>query len=255
MSGSFKTFALYIKSTLQSSEEGENSGFIAVCRDITAEKEIDRMKNEFVSQVSHELRTPLTSIQAYTEMLLDEEVSNVEKQKDYLKIIYGESERLTRLINELLDIARIESGKRLMKLISFDLKVITRSVVQVLSTQAAQKNISITFPEPENPVVFNGDEDLIKQVGLNLLSNAIKYTPSGGKVEIMISSIPQNKIAWKFQDTGIGLTSQEKERIFTKFFRADSDFVRAAGGTGLGLTLVRHIVELKWYSSTIPKRA
>ena len=236
--GNSKIVSLYLKST------HHDSGFIAVCRDITAEKEIDRMKNDFVSQVSHELRTPLTSIQAYTEMLIDGEGGDFSHQKDYLKIIFDESERLTRLINDLLDIARIESGRRVIKPVILDLNALTHNIVQVLSGQASQKNIYLGVAESNSPANIYGDEDLIKQAGMNILSNALKYTPPGGTVKISIERTGASNVAWKFSDTGIGLTAQDKDRLFTKFFRADSDFVRAAGGTGLGLTLVKHIVDL-----------
>lgn len=213
-------------------------------RDITVEIEIDRMKSDFVSQVSHELRTPLTSIQAYTEMLLDGEVEDRDSQKEYLRITFEEAGRLTRLINDLLDLARIESGRRPMKLGHLDLAVLTRDVAGVLAGQLEKAGQTLTMSLPAGPAPLVGDADLLKQAGLNLLSNASKYTPAGGAITVAVEPRPDGRLVWTFADTRIGLTSQDKDRLFNKFFRADSDFVRAAGGTGLGLNLMKNIVDL-----------
>ncbi len=224
---------------------GPKAGFIAVCRDVTMEKEIDRMKSEFVSQVSHELRTPLTSIQAYTEMLLDDDTDDAKMRREYLEIIYEESQRLTRLINDLLDLARIESGRRMLQLVRLDLATVARDVVTIMAGAAGARKISVSLQVPDASVdlTCSADADLIKQVGLNLLSNAIKYTAPGGSITVRVGRTGDGTLAWSTADTGIGLTAQERERLFTKFFRADSDFVKAAGGTGLGLALVKQIVE------------
>lgn len=235
--GKRKILALYLRLL------PESLGMLAVCRDITIEKEIDRMKSEFVSQVSHELRTPLTSIQAYTEMLLDGEAEDSVQQKDYLGIILDESQRLTRLINDLLDIARIESGKRVIKPVKLDLAALSREIVLILGGQAERRKLAVEVRVPSDSLWFTGDPDLIKQIGLNLLSNALKYTPEGGRVTISAEPRPGAQVAWSFIDSGIGMTPQERDRLFTKFFRADSEYVKNAGGTGLGLTLVKQIVD------------
>ncbi|MFZ2958246.1 MAG: histidine kinase dimerization/phospho-acceptor domain-containing protein [Candidatus Ozemobacteraceae bacterium] len=238
--GKGRIIALYLRTLTTSSPE---LGFIAVCRDVTTEKEIDRMKSEFVSQVSHELRTPLTSIQAYTEMLLDDEVDDPMSRREYLEIILDESQRLARLINDLLDLARIESGKRAIKPVRLDLVEVSRGLLTVLKGQADRRGVKVDFLLPEEPVYFTGDADLIKQMGLNILSNGLKYTHTGGRVIISLTRPGPGRIAWSFSDTGIGLTKDERDRLFTKFFRADSEFVKAAGGTGLGLPLVKQIVD------------
>jgi signal transduction histidine kinase/HAMP domain-containing protein len=241
-----RIFSLYVKAAELPGTDSEpfilRNGFIAVCRDVTVEKEIERMKNDFVSQVSHELRTPLTSLQAYSEMLMDDEVGDETTRREYLSIIHQESERLTRLINELLDIARIESGRRPITPKANDLVQISRHVVDVLKGQAERKNLSITINLPSEPVLFLGDSDLLTQLGLNLLSNAVKYTRDGGTIGVALE-IESEALFWRFSDSGIGLTPQELSRLFTKFFRADSDYVRGVTGTGLGLPLVKSIVE------------
>jgi len=243
--GSGLSISLYIRSLGSHAGSGglPIAGFIAVCRDITVEKQIDRMKSEFVSQVSHELRTPLTSIMGYTEMLLDSDVEDRDKQKEYLNIIYDESGRLTRLINDLLDLARIESGKRVIKPVQLDMVQLTREVLYLLAAQIRQKKHEIEFSDPDYPVTFYGDADLLKQSGLNLLSNAVKYTPTDGTITITLAIDTNGEIVWKFTDTGIGMTPQELDRLFSKFFRADSEYVRSMEGTGLGLALVKQIVE------------
>jgi signal transduction histidine kinase len=244
--GNHRIFALYIRACRQEGAHSEpqvESGFVAVLRDITVEKEIDRMKTDFVSQVSHELRTPLTSIEAYTEMLLDDEAQDPASRREYLQIIYDEAERLTRLINDLLDIARIESGRRALKLGDTDLNKISRNIVHVLAGQIEKKHQTVTLELPDEACVILGDEDLLKQAGLNILSNASKYSPAGATLRVGVMLRADERIAWVFQDSGIGLTPKDRDRLFTKFFRADSDYVRAVGGTGLGLTLVKNIID------------
>ncbi len=247
--GEKKAISLYIlalrRTTADEVPEPEEAGFLAVCRDITFERTVDRMKSEIVSMVSHELRTPLTSIQAYTEMILDEEADDPETRREYLGIIYDESERLTRLINEFLDLSRIESGRREMKPEKFCLCELTREIVKLLAGQAAEKALVLETALPETAIV-TADKDLAKQAGLNLLSNAVKYTPREGRVKVSIEALSEDTrsgFAWRFEDTGIGLTPSEREKLFTKFFRSESEVVRSVKGTGLGLALVRQIVE------------
>ncbi|MFZ2958239.1 MAG: ATP-binding protein [Candidatus Ozemobacteraceae bacterium] len=251
--GDRKIMALYIRACHNTeAQEGMSleSGYIptmvyiAVLRDITVEKEIDRMKSDFVSQVSHELRTPLTSIKAFTEMLLDDEVDDPESRRDYLRITYDEAERLTRLINDLLDIARIESGRQPLKLTGIDLASLTREIAQVMKAQIEKAKQTLSLNIPSDQILLIGDADLLKQAGLNLLSNASKYTKPGGTITLSVEKRPDGKLIWKFSDTGVGLSPQDKDKLFEKFFRAESEFVRAAGGTGLGLVLVKNIIDL-----------
>ncbi|MBF0501865.1 MAG: HAMP domain-containing protein [Candidatus Riflebacteria bacterium] len=248
-----KVLVLYVKRLPDpggDTEIGEHSRFLAVFRDVTVEREIDRMKSEFVSLVSHELRTPLTSIKAYTEMILDGDVSDEMQKREYLQIVDDETDRLTRLINELLDIARIESGRRPLRREQIDLVAITGEVLNLIGTQAAAKGLKIILAPGPAKALFVGDPDLLKQLAINLTSNAVKYTKEG-EVTISLEVGTNGETIWRFADTGIGLTPDEQEKLFTRFFRADSDYVRSTRGTGLGLALVKQIADAHGAQITI----
>lgn len=222
---------------------GSCFGYVVVERDVTLEREIDRMKSEFVSNVSHELRTPLTSIQAYAEMLVDAEAVDPAQTREYLDIILSETERLTRLINDVLDLSRIESGRQVVKKSRVNPAELARHTVKIMEKWAARKKLTLqTFIEESEDTV-QADRDLLEQALLNLLSNAIKYTPEGGTLTVF-TKIRDGNVTLGVRDTGIGLSLVERERLFTKFFRADHDVVRQAGGTGLGLVLVGEIARL-----------
>ena len=222
---------------------GECFGYLLLERDITLEKEVDRMKTEFVSNVSHELRTPLTSIQAYTEMLLDGEADSDGQRREYLEIISQETERLTRLVNDVLDLSRMESGRQLVRFASIDPVRIARHSCQVMERWAQKKNHQLSFDTEFPEAKITADKDLFEQVLLNLLSNAIKYTPANGRISLTCKRA-DGEFRFEVRDTGIGMNESEKARLFTKFFRADNEVARTAGGTGLGLVLVLEIARL-----------
>ncbi|NLI76711.1 MAG: PAS domain-containing protein [Candidatus Riflebacteria bacterium] len=218
-------------------------GYLVLERDISLEKEIDRMKSEFVSNVSHELRTPLTSIRAYTEMLLDGEAETDEQRREYLEIVSSEAERLTRLVNDVLDLSRIESGRQLVRMAVIDPVRVARHSCQVMERWAEKRTHHLVFENllPETRVV--ADKDLFEQALLNLLSNAIKYTPPGGRISLTCRR-EKDEARFEVADTGIGLSEEDRQRVFQKFFRVENDLVKAAGGTGLGLVLVQEIARL-----------
>jgi signal transduction histidine kinase len=214
--------------------------FIGLYRDITFEKEIDRMKTEFVSNVSHELRTPLTSIRAYTEMLLDDEAEDPQTRKDYLQIILDEAERLTNLINDILDLSRMESGKKAYRFGEHDPAALLKKVAAVAASFADQKHqqLTLTLPEPSGNVMC--DPDLLHQSVLNLVNNALKYTPAEGRITIALSWC-ENHYQITVSDTGPGIAPEDQRRLFSKFFRVETSLNREIGGTGLGLALVKQI--------------
>ncbi|MFZ2959472.1 MAG: ATP-binding protein [Candidatus Ozemobacteraceae bacterium] len=224
-------------------QSGTCFGAVAVERDITLEREIDRMKSEFVSNVSHELRTPLTSIQAYAEMLIDGESESPAQTKEYLEIIFSETERLTRLINDVLDLSRIESGRQQVKKRRLNPAEIADHAARIMEKWAVRKRHSLkTFIENSGETIV-ADGDLLEQALLNLLSNAIKYTPDGGTITLY-AKIRDGAAFFGVRDTGIGMSENDRKQLFTKFFRSENDFVKQAGGTGLGLVLVGEIARL-----------
>ncbi|NLI76887.1 MAG: PAS domain-containing protein [Candidatus Riflebacteria bacterium] len=233
-----RRLGFYTKRVLD--EAGQPIAVMGVARDITLEREIDRMKTEFVSNVSHELRTPLTSIRAYAEMLLDEEHPDPATAKEYVQIILGESERLTNLINDILDLSKMEAGRRVLHFQSGVPGTIVEKVVTVCRADAQHKNLHLemTLPESGRTAVF--DPDLLHQAVLNLVTNAIKYTPAGGRIEVGLRyATATYEIG--VRDTGPGISVEDQKRLFGKFFRVENSLNREIGGTGLGLALVRQI--------------
>jgi two-component system, OmpR family, phosphate regulon sensor histidine kinase PhoR len=239
--GDPRTYSITLSSVLGSGEEV--SGVVAVLHDVTREKEISQMKTDFVSNVSHELKTPLSSIKAYTEMLLDGEAQDDKTRREFYETIAAEADRLHRLIENILNISRIESG--VVKVIRepVSLSTVVKQVLDVSAVQARAKSIRLVENLP--PVYFQveADRDMIYQAVMNLVSNSIKYTPEGGCVTIRVHSDEQRKVAvCEVSDTGLGIPPEDLPRIFDKFYRVQAN-AKAAKGTGLGLALVKHIIE------------
>ncbi|MGB8227091.1 MAG: ATP-binding protein [Sedimentisphaerales bacterium] len=224
-------------------DDNEVCGAVTVLHDITREKEISQMKNDFVSHVSHELKTPLASITAYSEMLVDGEATDEKTRKEFYSIIQGQAQRLNRLIEDILSISRIESGLVKVNREPVSTALIVRDAVEMIKSYAAEKDITV---EDQTAVVFdqvNADKDMISQVIINLLSNAVKYTPKGGKVSVN-SEVDESQqvVRVTVTDTGVGIPSEDLSCVFDKFYRVKANS-KYAKGTGLGLSLVKQIVE------------
>ena len=202
------------------------------------------MKTEFVSLVSHELRTPLTSIKGYVDLLIDGTVGELEPmQIEFLEIVQSNTDRLVSLINDLLDISRIEARRMELHLTPVDLQLVVRNVVAMLGPQIAAKGQTLALCGADALPEVVADGNRITQVVTNLLSNAHKYTPSGGHIAITITTEP-SALRIAVRDTGVGLTADEQAQLFTKFFRAANPMTQDVGGTGLGLTITRSLVEM-----------
>jgi two-component system phosphate regulon sensor histidine kinase PhoR len=220
------------------------SGVVAVLHDVTHEKEVSEMKNDFVSNVSHELRTPLASIKAYVELLIDGEADDEKTKREFYEVIQNEANRLGRLIDNILNISRIESGLVKVERKPLSLTVVVKDALEVIAPQAAQKNVALV--ERLTPVFYQtlGDRDMLYQAVLNVLSNAVKYTPGGGEIRVETTvDESRRKVVTRVTDTGVGIPAQDLPFVFDKFYRAESNN-RVAPGTGLGLSLVKHIVEV-----------
>lgn len=227
----------------QNKEGSEGNSVVTILRDITREHEASRKKSEFVAHVAHELRTPLSSIRAYVEMLVDGEADDPETRKEYYDIIQTSAERLGRLIDNMLNISRIEAGTVRINREPIGVAMIVKEAVDMMRPSADEKNIELT--ENLTPAMYqvDADRDLIYQAVLNLISNAIKYTPPNGRVTV--STVPQeerNRILIDIEDTGAGIPKEDLPRMFEKFFRVEAN-KKLAKGTGLGLNLVKKIVE------------
>ncbi len=218
-------------------------GAVAVLHDITREKEISKMKNDFVSHVSHELKTPLASITAYSEMLTDGEADDEQTRKEFYSVIQNQAKRLNRLIEDILNTSRIESGLIKINKEPISLTILIEEQLQMIKSYAEEKNIEVTG---QKPIVFDQvyvDRDMLSQVIINLLSNAIKYTPSGGSVKIE-TEVDENAklIRVSITDTGVGIPEDEIGHVFDKYYRVGAN-KKQAKGTGLGLNLVKQIIE------------
>jgi signal transduction histidine kinase/DNA-binding response OmpR family regulator len=215
------------------------SGRIFLLRDITSEREAERLKSELVATVSHELRTPLASIVGFAELLVDRDVDK-EKRDRYVATIHGEAKRLTELINDFLDLQRIEEGDFTLALEPFELVEVLRTEVDLFSIQSEAHEIELHVRDGKLDLL--GERDRVAQVVANLVSNAIKYSPAGGTVSVAAET-RDGVVRVSVGDQGLGIPADQQRMLFTKFYRVDSSDTRAIGGTGLGLALSREIVE------------
>jgi signal transduction histidine kinase/Na+-transporting methylmalonyl-CoA/oxaloacetate decarboxylase gamma subunit len=204
---------------------------------------LNKRKNEFVSNVSHELRTPLTSIKGYASILLAGKLGSLpEEARLRLEKINHHSDELVQFINDLLDIARIESGRTMMKIASEDLKALAEEVIDILSVQAREKRINLSYDIAEDAKNALVDPGQIKRVLINLINNALKFTPENGSIKVTARR-HDSSLQVDISDTGCGIPPEAQERIFEEFYRVDNPINQQVKGTGLGLVLVKNIIE------------
>ena len=204
---------------------------------------ISKRKTDFVSAVSHELRTPLTSIKGYASILLSEKLGVIpEPVKERLGKINKHSDELTRLVNDLLDIARIESGRFEMKSELFDIRHAVETTIDLLSPQLKEKSITATMNLPQNLSLALADKTQISRVFINLMGNAIKFVPEKAGLISVSAFESTDTIQITISDNGIGMSPTDTEHIFDEFYRVDNDINQKVKGTGLGLTLVKNII-------------
>jgi len=225
---------------IRPAEDEEVQGVLAVVRDITRLRHLENVRTEFVANASHELRTPLTSIKGFIETLLDGGIENREATKRFLTIIYQETDRLNRIISDLLDLSSLESGQTELKRARVYLAPLVEEVRQTFQTRLAEKELSFSVELGPTPVW--ADEDQIREVIVNLLDNAIKYTPAGGSIKVGEAEHGDMQ-EFIVCDTGIGIPKANIPRLFERFYRVDKARSREMGGTGLGLSIVKHIIE------------
>ena len=216
-------------------------GVLLILRDILREKRLSILRSEFVSNVTHDLKTPLTSIHLYTESILLDRVSKSKDKKEYLQIILVETERLRRIINNILDFSKQEQGKVEYKSEKVNVSELIRSALKDLNYWLEEKSFSVRTELGED-VHIKADYDALKQVVINLLDNAIKYSGENREIIVRLKS-DTNFIKIEFEDKGIGIPSDQLEAIFEKFYRVNHAVLKGVGGTGVGLTVVKAIVE------------
>lgn len=224
--------------------KGDEKGTVVVLQDITEQEKLDRQRKEFVANVSHELRTPLTTIKSYLEALEDGAVEEPELATRFLKVTRQEADRMTRLIQDLLHLSRLDANKAKFQKKTLAIDEILEETMDRFSFQCKQKNISATlFIHGSLPFVY-ADRDKIHQVLDNLVSNAVKYTPEGGSIAIVAQKTNNGMVEIGIADTGIGIPKKDLGRIFERFYRVDKARSRSMGGTGLGLAISREIIRI-----------
>lgn len=239
-----KTDRMYdVTLTCVENHKHEVGGVVTILRDLSREREINQMKTEFVSKASHELRTPLSSIKAYVEMLVDDEARDEVMRREWCDIIFAETERLERLIDNMLNISRIEAGIVQIDRQAVNLHDLMRRACDTIGPQARERQIAVHHKTTSLDLTVEGDSDMLFQVVLNLMSNSVKYTPEGGRVTVSADTDNLTRcVVVSVADTGLGIPPDALPRVFEKFYRIDN-YKRVAKGTGLGLSLCKHIVE------------
>jgi len=199
---------------------------------------IEYLRKDFVSNISHELKTPIASIQGFTKLLADDNLSKEEKN-EYINIILEETSRLSNLSNNMIKLSKFENQEIITNKKQYKLDEQLRKAIIMLETKINEKNIKITLKS--DPITIIQDEELIMEIWINLLNNAVKYTKQKGKIEVIVKN-QEEFVEVKIKDNGIGISKEQQERIFEKFFQADKS--HSAEGSGLGLAIVKRIVEL-----------
>ncbi len=234
-----RTLQVYVAPVLRGKDM---DGAVLVFHDITELRRLENIRKDFVANASHEIRTPLTSIKGYAETLLDGAIDDKENAKDFLNIISSDANRLVQLVDDLLDLSRLESDKLNLKITKHSIEPIMGRVMMGLNKQAKKRGITLKKNAAEGLSQANIDESAIAQVFLNLVDNAIKYNKDGGSVMITAQE-NDHAIQVDIIDTGIGIPEDDIPRLFERFYRVDKARSRQLGGTGLGLSIVKHIIQ------------
>lgn len=235
----------------------EVDGCVIIFHDITDIRQTEKMRRDFVANVSHELRTPLSAIEGYSETLLDGAIDDQTVCRDFINVIHRHSLRLKQLVEDLLDLSKLESPDYRPEFAPINLQAIVQQAFSLVQDKAVEKEIEISVDIQEPLPLVMADFSSLQQVLTNLLDNAIKYTPSTGKVRVCSFLNDKDKVQVDVQDNGIGIETKYLPRIFERFYRVDKARSRDLGGTGLGLSIVKHIVQLHggeiWVESKVNK--
>mgnify|MGYP001765993152 CR=1 FL=1 len=223
-------------------EKNEVTGSVAVIHDITQLRHLEKIRQDFVANISHELKTPLTSIKGFVETLLDGALEDKANSLDFLKTIDNHVNRLNALIDDLLELAHLESQEIALNKTRFNLAALVNQIVLGFKAQAKNRNLTISLKLPPDLEIF-ADRNKIEQVFSNLIHNAVKYNKENGSV-LIYSELFEAKLKITIEDSGVGIPLKDIPRIFERFYRVDKARSRQLGGTGLGLSIVKHIIEL-----------
>ncbi|MGM7720880.1 two-component system histidine kinase PnpS [Metabacillus sp. Hm71] len=235
-----KHFEVYGAPIIGTNDEWK--GIVLVFHDITELKKLEQMRKDFVANVSHELKTPITSIKGFSETLLDGALNDKQTAEYFLSIILKESDRLQSLIQDLLDLSKIEQQGFQLSIQPCDIRELLEDIYIILQGKSQEKEVDLSLSIPDGLLYIEGDLYRLKQIFINLMNNALTYTPKGGSVQVKVEKY-NHYILIKVSDTGIGIKAEEIPRIFERFYRVDRARSRNSGGTGLGLAIVKHLVE------------
>lgn len=217
-------------------------GAVAVLRDMTEERRMDKLREDFIANVSHELRTPISLLQGYSEAIVDNVAGSIEEMRELGKIIYDESLRMGRLVNELLDLAKLETGNIQLEKTEVEIMTFTERVTRKFQAMAKEQKITLSFEKSEEKAYMAIDTDRIEQVLTNLIDNALRHTSENGKVTVRVKVLSKG-IKFEVQDTGSGIPEEDLPFVFERFYKADKARTRGRSGTGLGLAIAKNIVE------------
>ena len=231
----------------------ERGGVLVVLHDVTQQRKAEERRREFVANVSHELRTPLTNIRSYAETIRDagDELPR-ELENSFLDIVINESDRMTHIVQDLLTLSRLDSGRSEMNMARFDFGAAIDSVLRSIELEARRHGHELTHDYHDLPMIM-GDRGRIEQVMLNVLGNAVKYTPDGGHIRVTAGTVGE-RVWMEVADDGIGIPEADRSRIFERFYRVDKARSRESGGTGLGLSIATEIVQRHHGSLTLVDR-
>ncbi len=235
-------YYVVIVSPLYTHDQKSVRGAVAVIRDMTEERRLDKLRIDFVANVSHELRTPIAMLQGYSEAIIDDIAGSEEEKQEIIKIIYDESLRIGRLVNELLDLARMEAGHITLNYEEVDVGAFVERITFKFQTITRDNNIELQSHLDKENIMFSLDPDKIEQVLTNLIDNAIRHTHENGKI-VVTQSIVQGGLTISVQDDGTGIPEEDLPFVFERFYKADKARTRGRAGTGLGLAIAKNIID------------
>ncbi|MFJ7746023.1 ATP-binding protein [Peribacillus sp. NPDC097295] len=218
-------------------------GAVAIIRDMSDERRMDKLRTDFIANVSHELRTPISMLQGYSEAIVDDIAGSEEEKMEMAQIIYDESLRMGRLVNDLLDLARLESGKMNLSYELISISPYLKRITSKFQGLARDKGITITTHLQDDGITWNFDPDRIEQVLTNLIDNAIRHTPAGGKIDVQQRMSDRRGLIIDVTDSGSGIPEEDLQFVFERFYKADKARTRGRSGTGLGLAIVKNIID------------
>ena len=225
------------------SADESQGGVLAVIHDVTAQRKSEEMRREFVANVSHELRTPLTNIKSYTETIIDAgDDLPPDMKASFFGVILSEADRMTRIVQDLLTLSRFDYGKMEMNFSDFSIGEAVQNVYNAVIIDAQNHGHELLLEMEKELPIIHADKERMEQVVMNIVSNAIKYTPDGGRIEISAWTMGE-KVSISVSDNGVGIPEEDQPRLFDRFYRVDKARSREAGGSGLGLSIVKEIVQ------------